>query len=119
MTKRPLHILNQEQVEAHREAAREANPNKAKIDELREQMSSLSQEISKLVSDDEKYYNILMFLSKDYDSRKAAVSLMSNQEIGEHMSHLFFEHTKGEIDETILMEALERLGWKPDDEDGE
>ncbi len=117
LTKPSKRILNPEQIEAHQAAARAANPNRARIDELRAEISRLSSEISRLTSDDEKYLNILLFLSGGFDSRVAAAKVMSDQEIGEHMSNLFFEHCKADLDEAILMEALERLGWQPEEDE--
>lgn len=115
LTKTPKRIINSEQTEAHLAAARAANPNRERIDQLREQISQLSTEISRLTSDNEKYLNILLYLSGGFDNRVAAAKVMSDVEIAAHMAELFFPHCKADIDEAILMEALERLGWQPEE----
>lgn len=114
MTKR---IVNAEQLEAAREAARAANPNLARIDDLRAQIATLSREVGALVSDDEKYCNLMLFLSKDFDSRSAAVRVMSDGEIADHLFGLFIDHAEDEISEAILDEAMARLGHSWDDEE--
>jgi hypothetical protein len=116
MTK-PKRILSQEQIEAYREDARRRNPNREKIDGIRDEIKKLSGHISELTSDDEKYCNLLMFLSKDFDSRIAATKVMSNQEIGSHLASLFYPMVSNEIDEAILSEALDRLGYDPESDE--
>lgn len=108
-------IINHEQVEAHKEAARLRNPHLNRIESLRAQIKALSDEMSSLISDEEKYYNLLTFLSTDFDSRVAAVKVMTDAELADHLGELFFQHTKTEVDEAILMETLDRLGHAPSD----
>lgn len=110
------YVLNPEQLEAHRDAARAANPNTLRINELRAQTAALSTEILSLMSEQEKYCNLMMALSASFDSRVAAVSLMSNHEIAEHLYSLFIDQTRNEVDEAVLSEAMTRLGWEPADE---
>lgn len=110
-------ILTAEQIEAHREEARLKNPNKEVIDELRKKVKDISIQIGELTSDEEKYCNILLFLCKDFDSKKAAVKVMTNQELGSHLANLFYTHVNNEVDESILNEALERLGYDPESDE--
>ncbi len=116
LTKPTRRILNSEQIAAHQAAARAANPNRLRIDELRAQAKGLFDQAAALTSDEEKYLNILAFLSIDFDSRIAAVKVMSDNELGDHLSNIFFEHATDEMSEAILMEALERIGWEAEDE---
>lgn len=110
------HILNEEQLMAHREAARAANPNRQLIDDLRTQSRALSDQILSLMSEDERYCNLMMALSAGFDSRVAAVSLMSDGELTGHLYSLFVDHANTPIDEAILDEAIKRLGGLPEDE---
>jgi len=103
-------IINAEQIDAHRESARLCNPNRAKIEELKAQANAIWAQISPLISEDEKYYNLMMGLAT-FDEKEAAVKCMENNELCEHLANLFFDKTEGELDEAILSEALERLGY--------
>lgn len=116
MTKPSRYILNAEQISAHREAARLRNPNAKEIESLRAEIAALSARISGLISEDEKYLNILSALSEDFDSRTAAVKCMEDAEIADHLGELFFEHTRTEVDEAILTEAMTRLGWAAEED---
>lgn len=113
---KPHRIINQEQAEAHQAAARAANPNATRIESLRAQSRALSEQAAALTSDQERYWNLMAALSSGFDSKVGAAKVMSDQEIGDHLSNLFFEHTHGEMDEAILMEALDRIGWRAEDD---
>lgn len=108
-------IINPEQIEAHRQAERDKNPNKERLDEIRKQQVALSTESLSLMTEREKYYNLMLALAsfEEYDS---AVSFMSNKELCEHMFNLFSEHLKTGLDSAIFDETLKRLGWPFDSE---
>lgn len=110
MTK-PKYIINTEQVEAMQSAAANKNPNKEKIAELKKKASDISSEIFSLMSPDEKWTNLMLALAS-FDDKDAAVSFMSNQELGDHMYNLFAQYTCNSLDSAILDETLKRLGWK-------
>lgn len=114
MTKPPRRILPLEQIEAHQRDARAANPNAARIDSLRAQARTLHDQAAALTSDEEKYWNIMTVLSSDFDNRAAAAKCMSDNELAEHLLNLFSDHCIGDMDEHILYEVLDRLGY--DDE---
>lgn len=113
---KPHRIINQEQAEAHQAAARAANPNANRIESLRAQARALHDQASALISDQERYWNLMAALSSGFDSRLAAAKVMSDNELGDHLAALWWESPRGEMEDAILMEALERMGWQPEDD---
>lgn len=109
-------IINPEQCEARRQELRAANPHKEKIAEIQTKILELATEKADLISNEEKYLNLMLMLAP-FDNKPLAVSFMSNQELGDHLSSLFFDKTENDLDEAILIETLNRIGWKMEDED--
>lgn len=109
-------ILNKEQLEARRQDVRRSNPNLSRIKEIDDDIRLLSNERAGLISDDEKYLNLMTWMAEDFDSKVAAVKCMDSPELADHLGNLFFEYTSTELDEAILTEAMNRLGWEPEDE---
>ena len=108
-------IFNAEQIEAKQVDARNANPNKKEIEEIYKQIKILYSKISLLLSEDEKYLNILNWFANTTEKR-AAASLMSNKELGYHFISIFSEHLMGQMDDAIFEEVLNRIGYKYPDE---
>lgn len=101
-------ILNTEQLEAKRDAARAANPNRAKLDALWAQRLDLANQIHALTSDAERYYNLLYMLA-DTDEKAAMAKCMTDNELGAHLIGLCPTHN--EMDQAIVDEVLTRLGY--------
>jgi len=112
--KKPF-ILSEDKLEEQRLLAANKNPNKERIDAIHLEMRALSTELHSLLSETEKYCNLMLALA-NFDHKDKAASFMSNEEICSHMISLFEEHTQNDMDRAILDEALARLGW-PFEED--
>ncbi len=103
-------------MEAHQRDARAANPHAHEIVILRARAKALYDEAASLTSDAERYWNLMAALTNDFDSRAGAAKVMSNQELGDHLSNLFYEVPRTDMGDAILMEALERIGWRAEEE---
>lgn len=106
-------IFNAEQIEAQCESAHKSNPNLKRIEEIRYEIKKLAKELSLLITDDEKYLNVLNWFANT-NEKNAAASLMSNQELGSHLILVFYQYIGNGMDEAIFNEMLNRLGYEDD-----
>lgn len=107
MTDRP-NIFKSEAMHAAAERAREANPNKDLILDLREEMGRISAQISTLMTEDEKYANLLAFVFGG-DNEELAASFMSGRELTEHLSELIDYEVETPMSRAVLSEVYARL----------
>lgn len=107
MTDRP-DILKSDRLREAAERARQANPNRDLIEQLRTELGAISAQISTLVTEDEKAANLMQAIFAGDDERLAA-SFMSGRELATHLGDLIDYDTETLMSQAILSEVFQRL----------
>ena len=107
--------FNTEQEEAFLDVISRKNPHYQTIQKLEAEISERRMKIAQLKTDDEKNMNLLVAMSK-IEENEIQVKKMTNQVLCENLiEFVWADYGMSSIQDALISEALERLGYaRPD-----
>jgi hypothetical protein len=107
--------FNTEQEEAFLDVVSRKNPHYETIQKLESEISERRMKIAQLKTEDEKNVGLLVAISR-IEEREEQVKAMSNQVLCENLvEFVWADYGMGSIQDALISEALERLGYaRPD-----